>query len=330
MQTLEEKVKIVSTNWHDTPIGMTTKIANIFYIRLRAKKTLSLDEKKAAQKHFTSLFDQGFINLFGEQRFGLYGRNIGQGNEILSGISDIENPKEVLFKTQAFASALFNDYAKQRMRQGNKVLDGDILEVFDPRTGIGSSLGIYLSKSKSVRLFHDHKTRAFFHHPRDFHKTLRYDPKTMRITGPVLGHDILMPPGESDALHVENTFFEKHHIGKQEQRMLMQIKLFGRRRALHIHAYNAKVRYQGDDLLMSFSLPAGSYASTIINAAGLEYNREDRKKKKRQEKRERDQKGEKKLYRTTTSTQSSGKTKNRTYRRDPKKDKGKRRKKHSE
>ncbi len=78
VDALREIVKILEITRHSHPIGMTTPISNQFHIRLRADGKLSKVEKQHALDFATNTLREGFPNLFGEQRFGIEGRNIEQ------------------------------------------------------------------------------------------------------------------------------------------------------------------------------------------------------------------------------------------------------------
>jgi len=44
--------------------------------------------------------------------------------------------------------------------------------------------------------------------------------------------------------------------------------VYGLRRALRVYPTKTKVKYQEDDLLVDFTLPAGSYASIVFDSLG--------------------------------------------------------------
>ena len=56
----------------------------MFHIRLRAKKKLGREERSQAQQGIEKLFADGFPNFFGEQRFGINGRNWKQGMDLIA------------------------------------------------------------------------------------------------------------------------------------------------------------------------------------------------------------------------------------------------------
>jgi tRNA(Glu) U13 pseudouridine synthase TruD len=84
------------------------------------------------------------------QRFGIGGRNSTQGREILHGTSTEKKrmtPADVVFKLQAYASKIFNEYATQISESGKPLLDGDIVT----RVGQGKfQYGIYEIATNTV------------------------------------------------------------------------------------------------------------------------------------------------------------------------------------
>jgi len=130
LDTLAQKTRIISTGRHDAPIGMTTSIQNTFYIRLRALKTFGQQEKDTIQKNISDLFQRGFPNLFGSQRFGIQYQNIAMAKEFLDGSLKIKEKFEAKFKLQAYASWLFNEHVLARTKKQLTLFDGEIVEVY--------------------------------------------------------------------------------------------------------------------------------------------------------------------------------------------------------
>lgn len=160
---------------------MTTPIRNTFSIRLRANKKLSREEKELSQKKIESIFKKGFPNLFGNQRFGIEGMNPKQGSDILQKRSHIREKREVIFKIQAYASKIFNDYIQSRAKRGLQILDGDIVLHREKKGKNG--FGIYQAKTGTIRIFDDtKKSEQFFRYPNMTKKELPFDPETMVIT----------------------------------------------------------------------------------------------------------------------------------------------------
>lgn len=267
INTLNEVGRVLKTNRHRQPIGLTTRINNIFYIRLRALKQLSMKEKEDVQASLQGLFDKGFLNQYWDQRFGIDERNWAQGKALLHGEeSDVKKKEDIVFKVQAYASKLFNEYAEWRTKHGLDIMDGDILEVLDPSMWVMSSLWLYKKKTNTVRLFEDRKGDVdFMRNPYFFGIEIPYNAKLTRLTGPVLGQDMLIGDKQTEAGAKEHYVLEKAKIWKNEKEFLKTNRIYGLRRALWVMPLNVQMKFQGDDLLISFALPSGTYASVLID-----------------------------------------------------------------
>ena len=83
------------------------------------------------QQRLESLKADGVPNYFGEQRFGLYGRNIKQGLKLLAGeLPKVKRNQKSLYLS-ALRSWMFNVLLSQRIEQGNwnQLLLGDVLQL---------------------------------------------------------------------------------------------------------------------------------------------------------------------------------------------------------
>jgi len=49
---------VIKTDRHEKPIGMTDKISNMFYIRLRANQAIGLKDKENIQHRVTELLEK--------------------------------------------------------------------------------------------------------------------------------------------------------------------------------------------------------------------------------------------------------------------------------
>jgi len=55
--------------------------------------------------------------LFGNQRFGINGINPKQGSDLLQGKLKLQDKKDIVFKIQAYASKIFNEYIHTRTKK---------------------------------------------------------------------------------------------------------------------------------------------------------------------------------------------------------------------
>lgn len=198
LRALEEVARIIKTDRHKAPIGMTTRIENMFHIRLRANQDIALKTRQDIENKITQFLKSGFPNFFGEQRFGINKQNIEMGRQIIDGKLRIKEKFEAKFKLQAYASHLFNEYLKMRIKEGNITPDE---------------------------------------------------------TGPVFGDDMK---------HTEIPFMKKYQIDKQFFATYKRWGIFGLRRKLWVYPKDIQFRRQGDDILLDFALPGGTYASILV------------------------------------------------------------------
>jgi tRNA(Glu) U13 pseudouridine synthase TruD len=83
------------------------------------------------------------------------------------------------------------------------------------------------------------------------------------ITGPIIGFNLLV--AQSEAGKREKNLLKKRDISDKELKTFQQNKIFGLRRSLRVYPEPRMLKYQNDDILISFALPSGAYASIIID-----------------------------------------------------------------
>jgi tRNA(Glu) U13 pseudouridine synthase TruD len=88
--------------------------------------------------------------------------------------------------------------------------------------------------------------------------------KDGEITWPVFWDDILLAKPNTKAWEFQKAFMQKYQINQTFFDCYKKHKLFWIPRAIWVVPTDTQVRYQGDDLLIDFSLPSGSYASILI------------------------------------------------------------------
>jgi len=262
--SIGEVAKVMKTGRHTDPIGMTVPIKNSFYIRLRANKKLSVKEKDISNRKILSLCKKWFPNLFWNQRFGINGINPTQGSDILQGKLKMQNKKELVFKIQAYASKIFNEYVQSRTKKWLQALEGDI--IIDTKGQSKNNFGIYQAKTNTVKMFDDSKKdEQFFRYPNPSKEEIPFDGETMTITWPVIGYNLLLAPKDSFAGNKEKGLLEKNWVSEKSLKLCKEYKIFWIRRPLRVFPQNVQVHIQGDDILLNFTLPWGAYASIIID-----------------------------------------------------------------
>ncbi len=265
LEALAQKTRIISTDRHDKPIGMTTPIHNTFYIRLRALKTLSQIEKERTEKNINDLFVDGFPNVFGSQRFGIQFQNIAIAKDFLDGKVKIKEKFEAKFKIQAYSSWLFNEYVLARTKKWLTLLDGEIVEIDNQDNSV--SVWYYESKSNTIQLFTDkYSDKDFFHYPAHlWEKIPLSEDLDIHITWPVLWFDLLLPLAARQAGQKEQHLFDSNWLSIKKIQLYKQLGIYGLRRRMRTRAKQAKFHFDRDDVCIQFTLDSGVYASIFID-----------------------------------------------------------------
>lgn len=262
--TLGQVTKIIETGRHEFPLNLSVPIENNFHIKLRSTKNLGQNERKQAIEIVTWLLNNWYSNLFGIQRFGMNGRNKKQGHEILTRTSkETFDKKETIFKLQAYASHVFNDLAKKR-NKNKKLLDGDILCRVD--NGV-LTYGVYAIEDKTVRICEVRwVNKKYFFTPDGQWKPIPYDAKTMHITWPIPWFNTPIAKKWTAAGNLEASHMEFNKLNGNTMWKFKEFMVYGLRRALRVYPSKTRVKYIWDDLVVDFTLPAGSYASIVFDS----------------------------------------------------------------
>ena len=159
-----------------------------------------------------------FPNYFGEQRFGVNGRNIYEGQRILNGYDKSITGFDRIFKLQAYTSDLFNQILERRISQGKAPIDGDLLLI---------NKKIYLYYQDEIYLQSDrHQKGKFFiftkfTSPQDFNSKVPY-----QIILPVLGFNSLIPHHEMFFGKWMYNFMKKNSITPENWKIYEELKIF--------------------------------------------------------------------------------------------------------
>ena len=81
-----------------------------------------------------------------------------------------------------------------------------------------------------------------------------------------MGFNLLVPESTSEAGKKEHKFLESYGMNKSKFQLFQEYKLFGIRRKLRTRPQQTKHHFDGDDLVIKFSLAAGEYASVLIDS----------------------------------------------------------------
>lgn len=203
--------------------------ANCFNIRLRQVSDCTALLQRAAQLH------QGVPNYYGEQRFGINGGNLTLAQQLFNGQS-ITDRKLRGLALSAARSFLFNCQLSARIEAGlfNTVLDGDVLQL----DGSGSVFRVPQADATLQQRLAE----------RDVH-----------LTAALAGIGEPMVTGQ--AAQQEQAALAAYPLLLQG---LQDYRLKAERRAMRLVPQQLQLQQDGNDIVLSFALPAGCFATSVL------------------------------------------------------------------
>jgi tRNA pseudouridine13 synthase len=250
LQLQIEGVRILSAERHGNKLKTGHLRGNTFHLVVRNLQVPHLEALERARAILEELSrPPGAPNWFGMQRFGRDGDNAEVGRALVKKEKlSRPAPKHKMRRlyVSAYQSELFNRYLALRLNSAryDQILSGDVLQKRD-------SGGIFCSDEVSV----DQK---------------RLEAGEVCITGPMFGHRMRTPTPQSPAAELEEELLRGEGIEAKSFAHLGKIAL-GTRRALAVIPENVgALPWQSAEnpdanaIRVSFSLPAGSYATAIM------------------------------------------------------------------
>jgi len=223
-------VEVLEVSRHRNKLGIGHLLGNRFRIRVR-------DVDPAAHARATAILaalaQRGTPNYVGPQRFGRFGRNAVDGYRELLGQDVPGGHRLRRFFVAALQSQLFNQLLAERVRDGTytRVVRGDWARKHDT----GGTFEVLDPDTESPRA----------------------EALAISATLPLYGSKVRLSGGDA---------------GEAEARLLQRLGLQwaqfrsrrGDRRITRIATLEADIVSDGDDLVVSFMLPKGSYATTLM------------------------------------------------------------------
>jgi tRNA pseudouridine13 synthase len=187
------------------------------------------------EQRLTLVAQQGVPNYFGPQRFGHGGGNVRRGVAWLAAPRRLPRNKRSIYLS-AVRSYLFNEVLAERVGRGNwnTLLPGELVM-------LDGSHSFFASDPDDPELAR--RCAEFDVHP----------------TGPLPGRPDKEPAGETLQLETEV-------LGRQEgwQQALSEFGVKAARRSLRLVPKDFSWHISGDTLELIFSLPAGAYATSVL------------------------------------------------------------------
>lgn len=231
------EVTLTSLGRHSRKIKRGALRGNRFVLVLRDIE----GDRAAAEDRLASIAARGVPNYFGEQRFGLGGRNVEQAKAMFAGRRVDRDKRSILLS--AARSHIFNGVLAERVKAGtwDAALDGEIWALDGSRSWFG---------------------------PEAFDDTLadrlaRFD---IHPTGPLWGQGETPAGGAAGELERAVAARDPEIVAG-----LAGARMDQERRALRLKPTDLAWRWLDDGALeVAFALPAGAYATTVMRELATE------------------------------------------------------------
>lgn len=225
-----DEIEVLSVCRHNRKLRRGALKGNRFKIIVRELQ----GDKEALEQRLQQIKTNGVPNYFGEQRFGR--NNLEQASAMFSGQIKVRNRDKRSLYLSAARSAIFNEVLSQRVAAGNwnQALDGDVM---------------MLNGSHSI--FHAEIADETIHQ-----RVAEHD---IHPTGPLWGRGSLATTANALVLEqqVVESFQDWCH-GLEQAGMKQE------RRALRLPVVDFSWIIEQDKLELSFFLPAGCYATSVL------------------------------------------------------------------
>ncbi len=200
-------------------------------------REVSQAEGRRATDLLQNLAEKGLPNRYGPQRFGHKGGNVEKGISVLRAEHVRIERRTAWLLVSAVQAAVFNEVLARRPFPLDQVIPGDV--AIEHRTG---------------RVFTVDDVE------RDRPRAASFE---ISPTGPIFGTKMKRPSGAVATL--EQAAMDAVGVGDfQRLTPPRGIRLYGTRRPLRIQIEDIESEWRDGALILRFLLPAGSYATTLI------------------------------------------------------------------
>lgn len=240
-----ESIRVLSADRHRNKLKTGHLAGNRFEIVLRdvavSDASSSMGVLQVAQDSCRQIEQSGFVNYFGEQRFGHSDNSDEDGFHLLRGEKTRRlNRGALRFTMSAVQSRLFNEWAAMRVDEGlaATVLSGDVMQVVESR-------GCFVVDPDDLPT-----------------EQSRFDLRETVPTGPIFGPKMKSPADE--AATRETTILELAGLTGEEFAKFRKVAA-GARRPLLVQPQDLAVKEVSESAIeFSFTLPSGSYATSLL------------------------------------------------------------------
>lgn len=206
---------------------------NRFMIRLR-DCSFSAD---AAADRWQKICEYGVPNYFGQQRFGRGGNNVDKARALFGGELEVRDRELRSLFLSAARSEIFNAVVAARVADGTWAtpMSGEVY-------GFANNRSIILPE----------KQRG--------DEGARFSAHQLELTAPLWGSG--QPLSTGDVLDLERGIVAGHQDLCEG---LIEFGLRQQRRVMRLRPGEADIQWQGQDLILTFVLPKGAYATTVLS-----------------------------------------------------------------
>jgi len=304
LEVLWQKTTILETARHNEPLAVWKNTGNYFKIRLEAKKEITPEIKEKIESNIQKILKNWFPNCFWKQRFWKWYRNFYRAKEIFenrmssflkegdhevmedflpNSVQKILSPSdssfkkernsktddfEIRFKLQAYASMYFNEYTIKRRQKWQIFLWGDIMvnsNNFETKVWIYNEWKVWLFNYEKCKQEFEWKDLIQPYYLSGETIDITKDSQWRQPTWPMLGFNLLTPPLDTKARIKDNELLQETDFENLWIKTAKKYNIYWFRRPLWTKPKNLKYeRNKNNDLLLSFSLPTGSYATIFL------------------------------------------------------------------
>lgn len=225
-----EGIELITYARHHKKLRTGALIGNRFELILRNVTNL-----EALETRWQKIVESGVPNYFGEQRFGINGGNIDRAKALFNGSKVRDKKKRGLYLSAA-RSLIFNQVVSARIVADyfNTVSQGDVCM-------LGGTQSVFVVETP------DDKIKQ------------RLQEQDIDLTAPLWGAGELMTQAQPKT-------FEQQVADKQNEICtgLAKFGLKQERRRMRLSLTNGQLSTEGNEVKLSFFLPSGCYATTIL------------------------------------------------------------------
>jgi tRNA pseudouridine13 synthase len=226
-----EGVKVLECHKHSRKLKRGTLNGNRFFLKIRNFE----GDIPQTEQRLQQISTRGVPNYFGPQRFGHNGANVEKGYSLMKRRARLKRNKKSIYLS-AIRSFLFNHLLAERVRRSNwnTMLDGDLAMLDGSHSIFPCGMPDAEIEDRCNRL--------------DIHPT-----------GP-------MPGEKGTQVTVEAAKLEQSVLSKWPELIdvLVSDRVQASRRSLRLIPADLEWVFENGDLELSFVLPPGAYATTVL------------------------------------------------------------------